>query len=86
MSKFLNLLEVEQLVVTKEMTADVNFLVHEECDIVPKETRVVDFKQKTQKKKILDEMVSQVSVGTTLGKTLKTVDATGGKFEGNGIL
>ncbi|KAK1368027.1 hypothetical protein POM88_034119 [Heracleum sosnowskyi] len=54
-------------------------LVHEECDFVPKETRVVDFKRKSEKNKYLDEMISEVSAGTTMGRTLKTKLIT---FEG----
>ncbi|KAK1368122.1 hypothetical protein POM88_034214 [Heracleum sosnowskyi] len=75
-SKFLNQLQVEQPVVKKEMTADDDCLVEEESD-VPKETRVVDFKRRSEKSKYLDEMISNDSAGTTMGRTLKkTVDAT----------
>ncbi|KAL8107541.1 uncharacterized protein LOC141672813 [Apium graveolens] len=75
-SKYLNQLQVEQPVVTKEVTADVDCLVNEEYG-VPKETRVVDFKRRSEKNKYLNEMVFKDSAGTTMDRTSRTtVDAT----------
>lgn len=79
-TKFRNQVKFEQPVVKKEMTVDVDLLVEEDSDIVPKETRVVNFQRRSKMNKYLDEMASKFSAGTTMSMT--SVDATGEDLAG----
>ncbi|KAL1834447.1 hypothetical protein ACET3Z_004098 [Daucus carota] len=80
-SEFSNQSQSEPPLVAKEMTTDVDCFLEEDSDIVWKETRVVDFKRRSKKNKVLDDMASKVSAETT--RTCKiSVNAEGEDLAG----